>query len=243
MQENNFSALTEEQQFLEFKRLNRIKEVKASVLKIECDCLSADCDKAFLKDICRRANTLEIGAIVVYPAFVKLCVSYLGNDPKVSLIASVSYPHGADTVEIKTEAIKRAVKDGVDEVEVCASSAVIRDGNWLYLKKECKKLKKAAKIRALRLVFDCKSLTEKELVKACTIAADTGVNCLRLKGADSDLVTTVKAALKGKCLIKADGAGDLSAFLSFSNVGADTVDCTRAFDLASYLIKSAEEEH
>lgn len=241
MQDNEISSMNEEQQFMEFKRANRLKEAKANVLKIECDFLGADCDKAYLKDACRRANTLELGAVVVQPAFVKQCVSYLGSDPKVSLVACVSYPHGADTTEIKVAAVKRAVKDGVDEIEVCAPTAFVRDGNWLYFKKECKKLKKAAKIRALRLVLDCKYLTEKELIKACTVAADTGVNCLRLRGADGDLLTAVKAALKGKCLIKADGANDLSAFVTFCNVGADTVGCTRAFDLASYLLKSAEE--
>lgn len=242
MQENLNPAMTEQQQFIEFKRLNRMKEAKASVLKIECDCLSAECDKVFLKDICRRANSLELGAIVVYPAFVKPCVSFLGGDPKVSLVASVSCPHGADTTEIKVAAVKRAVKDGVDEVEVFAPVTLIKDGNWQYFKRECKKLKKAAKIRALRIVFDCKLLTEKELTKACNVAADVGVNCLRLSGADGDLITTVKTALKGKCLIKADGAGDLSTFLTYCNAGADTVGCTRAFDMASYMLKSAEEE-
>lgn len=242
MQENLNPELTEEQQFIEFKRLSRIKEAKASVLKIECDCLSNGCDKAVLKDTCKRANALELGAIVVYPSFVKPCVSYLGDDPKVSLIAAVSCPHGADTTDIKVAAVKTAVKDGVDEVEVFAPAAFIKDGNWQYFKRECKKLKKAAKIRALRIVFDCGILTEKELLKACSVAADSGVNCVRLNGADADLVTTVKTSLKGKCMLKAGCAGDLSSFLSYCNAGAEAVDCTRAFDLASCLIKSAEED-
>lgn len=242
MQENFDSDLSEQQQFIEFKRQNRIKEAKASVLKIEYDCLSDGCDKAYLRDVCKRANALELGALVVCPVFVKPCVSCLGGDPKVSLIAAVSFPHGADTTDVKAAAVKRAVRDGADETEVYASAALIRDGNWQYFKRECKKLKKASKIRALRIAFDCKLLTEKELVKACTVAADAGVNCLRLSGADCDLITSVRTALKGKCLIKADGADDLSAFVSRCNAGADAVSCTRAFDLAAYLLKSAEEE-
>ncbi len=230
-----------EEEFEEFKRANRVKEAKATALKIECDCLTPLCDKAYLKDICRRANVQEIGALVVYPAFVKACVGFLGDDPKVSLIAAISYPHGGDTTEVKADAVKRAVKDGVDEVEVSAPVALIKDGNFQYFKRECKKLKKAAKVRALRLAFDCTVLRENELVKACQVAADAGVNCVRLNGVDNELLTTVKAKLKGKCLIKADKADDVNTFVSFCNVGADAVNCPRALDIAEYLIKSAQE--
>lgn len=233
----------EKEEFEEFKRSNRIKEAKATALKIELDCLNLLDDKAYLKDICRRANVQEIGAIVVYPVYVKACVSYLGSDPKVSLIAAIAYPHGCDTTEIKAEAVKRAVKDGVDEVEVCAPTALIKDGNFQYFKRECKKLKKAAKIRALRIVFDCKALKENELIKACQTAADAGANCVRLNGADSEMVNLVKSKLKGKCLIKADGAQDISSFISLCNVGADSVNCPRALDMAVQLLNSAKEDN
>lgn len=233
---------SEMEEFEEFKRANRIKEAKATALKIELDCLTPVCDRAYLKDICRRANMQEIGAIVVYPAFVKACVSYLGADPKVSLISAISHPHGGDTTEIKCTAVKRAVKDGVDEVEVSAPTSLIKDGNFQYFKRECKKLKKSARTRALRVVFDCNTLNENELIKAAQTAADAGVNCIRLSGADSELINLVKSRLKGKCLIKADGAQEVSSFISFCNVGADAVSCPRALDVAAYLLNTAQED-
>lgn len=237
------SRMSEREEFEEFKRVNRLKEAKATVLKIEIDCLSSLCDKTYLKDICRRANMQELGALVVYPAFVKACVSYLGADPKVSLISAISHPHGSDTTEMKVCAVKQAVKDGVDEVEVSAPIALISDGNLQYFKRECKKLKRAVKSRALRVAFDCKALRENELIKACQIAADVGVNCLRLNGADSDLITLIKSKLKGKCLIKADGVQEVATFLSFCNVGADYVGCSRGLDVAAYLINSVKEDN
>ena len=139
---------SEDEQYREFKRIKRIEEAKASVLKIECDCLAPTVDRAYLKEICRDANTVELGSIVVFPAHVKSCVSFLGKDPKVSLIAAISYPCGADATEIKVAAVKRAVKDGVDEAEVSAPVSYIKDGNWGYVKREFKKVKKAGKNRA-----------------------------------------------------------------------------------------------
>ncbi|MDE6557515.1 MAG: hypothetical protein K2K39_00250 [Clostridia bacterium] len=235
-------APDEAEQYREFKRVKRIEEAKASVLKIECDCLSQLADKNSVKETCKACNTLEIGAIVVFPSFVKACVSYLGKDPQVSLIAAIAYPYGEETTDVKVAAVKRAVKDGVDEVEVCAPIAFIRDGNFIYFKKECKKLKKAAKVRALRLVINTALLNEKELIKACVTAADAGVNCLRLNNADGELITKVKTALKGKCLIKGDRAENSTQFASLCLSGADTVSCTDATELAQYLLKQAEND-
>ncbi|MDE7086880.1 MAG: hypothetical protein K2O67_01680 [Clostridia bacterium] len=242
MQDNQPVAISEEEQYKEFKRIKRVDEAKASVAKIECDCTSLYTDKVSLRDLCKSANGLEIGAIVVLPFFVKPCVSFLGKDPKVSVIAAVDYPSGGETTEVKVAAVKRAVKDGVDEVEVFAPVPYLRDGNWTYFKKECKKLKKAAKIRALRIVLDCTMLNEKELLKACNIAADAGVNCLRLNGADGDVVANVKTALKGKCLIKAEKADNAAAFATLCTMGADYVSCLHACDLANYILKEAEKE-
>lgn len=233
---------SEDEQYREFKRIKRIEEAKASVLKIECDCLAPTVDRAYLKEICRDANTVELGSIVVFPAHVKSCVSFLGKDPKVSLIAAISYPCGADATEIKVAAVKRAVKDGVDEVEVSAPTSFIKEGNWAYFKKECKKIKKAAKQRAARIALDCSALSEKELNKACQTAADAGINCIRLNNTDGETVAGVKAALKGKCLIKADRAENAVAFANLNTMGGDYVGCLSACQLATFLIKQAEAE-
>ena len=47
MQDSNQQTLnaTEDAQYREFKRIKRIEEAKASLLKIECDCLTAYADK------------------------------------------------------------------------------------------------------------------------------------------------------------------------------------------------------
>lgn len=235
-------ALTEEEQYREFKRIKRMDEAKANVLKIECDCLSPYTEKLSLKETCKTANSLAIGAIVVFPNYVKACVNALGKDPQVSLIASVSYPYGEETTEVKAEAVKRAVKDGVDEVEVCAPTAFIRDGNLAYFKKECKKIKKASKNCAVRITLDCTILEEKDIIKAAVTAADAGINCLRLNGADGETVSKIKSAVKGRCLIKAEKADSATSFANLCTMGADTVACTQALNLAQYLLKKAESE-
>jgi len=241
MQEITDKLHTEEEDYKEFKRMKRDEEARANVAKIECDCLSPYTDKIQLRETCRQADALAMGAVVVFPAYVKSCVAALGKDPKCSLIAEISYPHGLDTMEIKTAAVKRAVKDGVDEVEVCAPIQLIKDGNLAYFKKECKKLKKAAKNLPVRIVFDCSMFTVEELKKACAIAADSGVHCVRLNGADGETVSAIKQALRGKCLIKADGVETFSAFANLTVMGADYLSGKNACSLANLLLHRAED--
>ena len=232
---------SDEEAYKEFKRIKRKEEARANVSKIECDCLSPFTDKAQLRETCRSADGLALGAIVVFPAYVKACVSFLGNDPKCSLIAAISYPHGLDTTEVKADAVKRAVKDGVDEVEICAPMQLIKDGNVAYFKRECKKLKRAAKHAGVRIVFDCSLFNGAELAKACAVAADAGVHCIRLNGADGEIISTIKKAVRGKCLIKADSAESFSTFVNFTVMGADYVNSKNACTLANLIIHRMED--
>ncbi|MDE7301362.1 MAG: hypothetical protein K2N47_04245 [Clostridia bacterium] len=238
----NTEATSEDEQFKEFKRQKRLEEAKSRVTKIEYDCLSTNIDKAILKETCQEADRLALGAIIVYPNLVKSCVAFLGDDPQVSLIAAISYPHGEDVLDIKCAAIKRAIKDGVDEVEVCAPANLLKDSSFALFKKECKKVKKACKQRAIRIVIDCANLEEKQIIKASTIAADVGINCIRLTSAGPDIISEVKTAVKDKCIIKSDGAENTMQFLNALTAGADTVGCTQALELSKFLLKEAEQD-
>ncbi len=228
------AALEEAEQsdFTEYRRMKREEEAQAGITKIECDCLSPYMDKTQLKDTCKNANALSLGAVVVFPAYVKPCVGFLGSDPQTALIAAISYPHGLDTTEVKMNAIKRAIKDGVDEVEVCAPMRMISDGNVAYFKRECKKIKKAAGRIPARLVIDCEVLRGAELNKICSIAVEAGITCLRLNGADGDVLAAVRKSLRDKCTLKADGVESFSSFARFVVLGADYMGSKNALALA-----------
>jgi deoxyribose-phosphate aldolase len=240
-EDNSAQNIQDEKEFKEFKRLKRIEEAKALIARIECDSLSSCTDKPTLKGLCKQLNKIGAGAIVVLPSMVKPCVSFLGEDPACALIAAISYPHGGDVTETKVAAVKRAVKDGVDEVEVYAPLAIIKDGNTSYFKRECKKLKKAAKTRAVRMVFDCDLLTEGELVKACIICADCGIDLIRLDNCvDTGLLARVKSAVKDRCLFKAGGCENFADFQQWVVVGANSVCVSQPESMASLIMSNAQ---
>lgn len=244
MENTSVNLLTEEEQkqFLEFKRIRKEQEARAKVAKIECDFLSPYAEKTALRQLCKDGDRLGMGGIVVLPSMVKPCVVCLGSDPKCGVIAAVSYPHGGDLTEVKASAVKRAVKDGVDEVEVCAPYAFIKEGNYSYFRRECKKLKRAAKTCALRVTFDAAALTEQEIVRACACAADCGVNAVRLTGfASNELVRKVKATVKDKVGLKLDCGENAADYEQAVAVGATAVSCKSAVELATLMLYEAKQ--
>lgn len=242
MQNTTSEVMTseEQKQFEEFKKLKLIEQTQAKIAKIECDCLSPTTEKSALKQLCRDADRLRMGGIVVLPAYVKACVGYLGNDPQCSLVAAISYPHGSDVTEVKAAAVKRAVRDGVDEAEVCVPYAVIKEGNMAYFKRECRKLAKAVRPRALRLTIDCSLLSEREVLRACACAADNGVNVIRIIECGAPLIASVKNAVKDKCLIKTDAHSE-SEIENAVTMGASLVNCRCAVELCSHMLAEAQD--
>lgn len=240
---DNIIPADEAEQYAEFKRRVSLEAARAQAAKIELDYCNNALDKNLLKRVCQDANLFGIGAICVLPCFVRACVNFLGKDPQASLIACISYPHGADTIDIKVAALKRAIKDGVDEAEVTAPIAYIKDGNFSYVKKEFKKLKKAAKDRGLRINLESPLLTPQEISKVCKIATECGITSIRCKsesfipGFDRESVAEIKEAVKDKCTVKADGVSTISEMNEAVSLGAGIIGSKNAFDLARIILQ------
>jgi len=234
---------TEEQLFADFKRKMNIEAAAAQVAKLEYDMTSASTEKAAIRHACQEANRLKLGAICVLPCHVKMCEGFLGSDPQTSLIACISFPHGGDTTAIKAAAVKRAIKDGVDEVEVTAPISYIKDGAWGYVKKEFKKLKSVSKYRNVRINAECGLLTSQELAKLCSVAADCGITSIRTsyrENYDASVIGRMKTAVKDRCTIKASGVNSLADMDSAIDMGAGIIGSIHAPDLAELILKSVE---
>ena len=168
--------------YKQFRRKINAEAARSQIKKIEYDLNDVKAGLNFLKTASGDANSLGLGGICVLPCFVKSCAPFLGAERKSSLVACIGAPHGGDVTEIKVKAVKRALKDGADEAEVTAPTAHVRENNYAYVKKEFKKLRSASKHKSLRINLECTLLTREEIMRTCTIAADCGINSIKLSG-------------------------------------------------------------
>ena len=233
-------------QYAEFRKKLNLQAAEAQAGKLEYNLTDVTLTDAMLRRACKEANDLKLGAICVLPCLVRPCAVLLGANPSTSLIACVSFPHGGDTLDSKTAIIKNAVRDGVDEIEVTAPLTYIKDGNWGYVRREFKVLKRAAKKRTLRINIECSLLTPQEINKVCTIAADCGITSLRSGsgayggGFDAQAVAAMKNAVKDRCTIKAEGITTFGEMQTAIDMGAGIVGSKNAPDIAR-IIKQVSE--
>ena len=225
--------------FEEFTKQQNLSAVRAAAAKTECDALTADAGPATLKALCEQADSVALGGVVVLPCFVKSCAGFFGEDPKTSLFAAVSYPLGGDTLKVMRCAVRRAVSDGADGVELCMLSYPSAESEFAPFRRKLKSLRRAAYPREFRLVVDCSRVGEDALVKVALCAAECGVSCIRLKNASGlSALARVSSALRGKAAIKADCTSFEDAEELFV-LGASFVSFPRAAEVCKERLASA----
>lgn len=237
----------EEALFMDFKRKINLEAARAQIRKIEYNLSDITAGLSAVKAACADATVLELGGVCVAPSFVKACSGFLGAAAKrkSSLIACISYPNGGDTTEIKVKAVKRALKDGADEVEVTAPIAQIRDGNYNYVRREFKKLRKAVKNGALRISADCDLLTKADLLRLCGLAADCRINSVKTTSGgygseQSRTIADIRKAVKDRCALKAEGVTSVTELSGAVDMGAAVVGSRNAPAVARYILAAAE---
>lgn len=229
--------------YSQFKRKISNEAAHAQIKKLEYDLADVKSGLSYLKTACIDASSLGVGAICVLPNFVKKCASLLGAQRNSSLVARIGSVDGGDVTAIKVKAVKRAIGDGADAVEVTAPIAHIRDGNFVYFKKEIKKLRSASKHKSFRINLNCNYLTREEIVRACVVSADCGVNSVTLSGGNCiDKISDAKNAIKDKCVIKSEGVATVLEMSSAVDLGAGIIGSKNAADVARAILTAAEAE-
>lgn len=229
--------------YSQFKRKINTEAARAQIKKLEYDLADVKAGLSYLKTACIDSNSLGIGAICVLPNFVKRCSALLGVQRTASLVARISSADGGDVTAIKVKAVKQAIKDGADAVEVTVPIAHVRDGNFVYVKKEIKKLRSVSRHKSFRINLSCTYLTREEIVRVCAIAADCGVNAVCISGSNCiERISEVKSVIKDKCVIKSEGAATVLEMSSAVDLGAGIIGSKNAADVARAILTAAESE-
>mgnify|MGYP000391820655 CR=1 FL=1 len=84
---------------------------------IEHTILKPDCSKEDVERICEEALSNQFSTVCIPPYYVKDAATLL-EDSMVKVATVIGFPMGYSSVASKVEEIKRAIDDGVDEVEV-----------------------------------------------------------------------------------------------------------------------------
>ncbi len=180
---------------------------------IEHTALRADTTLADVRRMCEEAQKFDFAGICIPPLFVRDARRMLGEDSRIRIVTVVGFPMGYSAIAAKSEEIKRAVDDSVDEIDAVINIAAVKSENWNHVDRDIDSIVRAARLRGktLKLILECGLLSPAEIRKVCEIADQSQVMWLKtgtgFQGHDAtpEMVRTLRAIASPTVKIKAAG--------------------------------------
>lgn len=167
-----------------------------------------------IKDIDKlvdEARQHKFFGVCVPPFWVRRAFREIGND-KIALVTVAGFPLGYNMTETKLDEIKRAIDNGATEVDVVWNISSFKTGiPWTKIE-----LAKCSKImhdnqKLLKVIIETAYLTDEEIVRACALCADAGVDIVKTStgfapsGAKVEHIQLMRSVLPKEVGIKASG--------------------------------------
>jgi deoxyribose-phosphate aldolase len=158
-----------------------------------------------------EAKQFHFLGVCVPPFWVKRAKREIAND-HVLLVTVVGFPFGYSMTETKLDEIKRAIDNGADELDVVWNISSFKTGiPWTKIEiAKCGKLVHDHQ-KILKVIIETAYLSDEEIVSACKICADAGVDFVKTstgfadRGAKEEHIELMKASLPSSVGIKASG--------------------------------------
>ena len=197
---------------------------------IEHTVLKPDMLKLDIEAAAEEAIHYKFTGLCVPPCWIKLSKDLVKNED-ILVVAPIGFPLGYSTSTVKQAEIRKAMEDGADELDMVWNiSAFKTDAAWAREEIEiCAALVHEAN-RILKVIIETCYLSKEEIVAACAICSDTGVDFVKTStgfgpaGARVEDIKLMRESLPSHVGIKASGGiRDLASAVSLIEAGADRI--------------------
>ena len=160
--------------------------------------------------LCEEAKKYDFASVCVNPTHIALCSKALqGSDVKVCTV--IGFPLGANTSACKAFETKDAILNGAQEIDMVLNIGALIEGNYELVKQDIKAVHDAANGTLVKVIFETCLLTDEQIVKACQICMEVGVEYVKTStgfnksGATFEVVKLMSDTVKDVCKVKAAG--------------------------------------
>lgn len=188
------------------------------------------------------AQTLEYGfaAVVVNPVFLERVVELVGG--KTEVCTTVAFPFGSTTVGAKMKELEECIRLGADAVDMVINISAMKSGMLGVVEEEIRAFAGDGKDIITKIILETCYLDKEEIVRVCEMAARHGIDYVKTttgmgsRGASLEDVAIMKAAVDGKCKIKAAGGiKTVQAAFAFLDAGVTRMGLSTAVELVKQL--------
>lgn len=183
-----------------------------------------------IENLVEEAKKYGFVGICVPPFWVKKAKREIGEAP-IQLVTVIGFPLGYNMTETKVFETELAIKEGADEIDVVWSLTAFKAGlNWPKIE-----LAKLATLchqheRILKVIIETAYLSDEEIIQACEICRDAGVDFVKTstgfapEGAKVEHISLMRANLPSNVGIKASGGiKTLAQAKALIEAGADRI--------------------
>lgn len=202
--------------------------------RIDHTLLKPACTSAEITQLCAEAKEFGFKAVCVPPYYVKTAHRLLQDVP-IKIATVIGFPMGYSTIPAKVEEIKRAINDGVDEVDVVINLCAVKNSAWNYVKNDIDSTTRITHMRGkvIKTILETTLLTEQEIIQLCSFCNEFGVDFVKTStgfqgaGATIPTIQLLKKHLSNQIKIKASGGiRTYQDALHLIEAGADRLGCS-----------------
>lgn len=207
---------------------------------IEHSLLNPDASAEVIRKGCEDAKKYRFANVCVSPYYTAMAAELLRNS-NVAVCVPVGFPHGAASTKAKCAEIREAIMNGATELDVSMMITAIKSGDFDGMKKDLLEMVSVAGGRAkVKAIYEQGLLTDDEKVKALKIAAECGVNYIKIsnaltgKKACAEDVKYVRSVIGGSIGIKIDGGiKDAAKVRELMAAGAQRFGCSASVSIVT----------
>ena len=131
-----------------------------------------------IEQLCSEAREHRFYAVCVNGARVELA-RHLLEETLVKVVASVGFPFGATSSDVKRYETEAAIDDGAHEVDVVLNIGWLKDGDDDLVLRELRDVVKAADQRPVKVILETCLLTTHEKIRACQLVVESGARFVK----------------------------------------------------------------
>lgn len=162
-----------------------------------------------IKKLCKEAVRYKTASVCVPPSYVKRIAETFGSAPVICTV--IGFPLGYETAETKCGAIRTALGQGANEVDVVVNLGDVKNGDLAKVTEEIKALKSAAGNHILKIIIETCYLTDDEKTALCRCVTEGGADYIKTStgfgsgGATMEDVKLMVANVGSGVRVKASG--------------------------------------
>ena len=145
---------------------------------IDHSALKNDLGYSLIKLSCMEAIKYKFATVAVNNCNISIAAKILKGSG-VGIDATISFPFGTNSPEIKAFEVKDAIKKGATEIDFVINIGALKDRNYDILKKEMELIKKVSNGRVVKSILEVGFLADEEIIEACHIAVNSEIDFVK----------------------------------------------------------------